>query len=439
MGAGAGEALGQAESDAAPPQLLIVSDSAQASCNGVYELVGNTAAEASPEWRLLPESQSLEQESLPVCRGMPVRRVLRAGGDGSWGVWGGAAAEGGACWLRQHGRRRVSLAHQLAAEWRWQDNRGWHDDTAVSVRPVPRQLCVGPAGMVPCAGVYTLGDVRVSGLPTWNHVGCSSALFSTSDGKWAIGSLEGTSSGSDAGNAARSASTHRGALPNQMVGGWRQGPAFGAGAAGSNDLQLLVHAVPSQLELVVPEVRSCSGLYELAEVCGNGMPVWRLNGRQRVRTLFSGSNGKWIVGDADDEKANFNSSQGFMRFPEAHDGLLPTALSGCWEWSDGKQWRVDSRITVAPPTPAPDEEDTPVEENHQNSLVFNFSVLISLIAGKFMASRGIYLLDLDDMLILGFPLADGRTIAVMCILACMAALLGGQRCRKFLERKVAGA
>eukprot|EP00929_Paragymnodinium_shiwhaense_P021168 TRINITY_DN13877_c0_g1_i4.p1 TRINITY_DN13877_c0_g1~~TRINITY_DN13877_c0_g1_i4.p1 ORF type:complete len:983 (+),score=249.27 TRINITY_DN13877_c0_g1_i4:152-3100(+) len=95
----------------------------------------------------------------------------------------------------------------------------------------------------------------------------------------------------------------------------------------------------------------------------NGYPLWQLRGRQIW--LFTGSNGRWIVGGMYEKTLKFQCKTGLFASPYPHEGAMPhTFPAGCWQryrgGSDGdssqrtaganraeRQWEMEEDFCVS--------------------------------------------------------------------------------------------
>jgi len=88
----------------------------------------------------------------------------------------------------------------------------------------------------------------------------------------------------------------------------------------------------------------CSGKYELLPEKANGMPLWKHEAEERW--LYKGTDQNWYIGDEEEQEANFNAFQGYIRHAIADRGMhLPHMLHGPWQ--RGEDWDEDPRITVS--------------------------------------------------------------------------------------------
>lgn len=106
--------------------------------------------------------------------------------------------------------------------------------------------------------------------------------------------------------------------------------------------KLLVY-VPSG----TPQQEMCSGQYEMIPgELRHGMHVWKNVGEERW--LYSGKDGFFYIGDAEEKHREFNTSMGYIRSSCRHNGKWPHAVEGSWMKFNDKldNWHPDSSITV---------------------------------------------------------------------------------------------
>lgn len=317
------------------PQQLHIRASNQPSCGGVYHLMENTV------------------DDLPAWRMPGTDKVLVSCVGGEWGVV--TEEEDGvhpkARWIRHNQKHKGALPQQMSDVWQLRADSGWRNDEDISIRAVPSSLWVKCLERQACEGVYELSETPFLGLPTWIRKASSAApgmvLRACSDGKWALGSSDVMASeGIDSVSCwMRYPQKHRGALPLEMPGMWQ----WLEGSAWHSSKSISVREIPRRLYVSAAVQHTWTGLYGLAKVRGNGMPVWRKEGSDRV--LYAGNNGKWIIGDRDEETLHFDCHTGWVRQPEAHASLLPHQLKSTWQWSDGKEWRSNAQIKFSTSSP----------------------------------------------------------------------------------------
>eukprot|EP00971_Amphidinium_carterae_P144913 2871287-Amphidinium_carterae.1 len=64
------------------------------------------------------------------------------------------------------------------------------------------------------------------------------------------------------------------------------------------------------------------------------------------RFIFSGSDGRWYFGTAEQRAQEFKCATGYICFPLEHDGRMPYRIEGVWSWWDGLRWQADPAIVV---------------------------------------------------------------------------------------------
>lgn len=92
----------------------------------------------------------------------------------------------------------------------------------------------------------------------------------------------------------------------------------------------------------------CAGLYFLVKhVHPNGYPLWK--NEDGVHFLFSGTDGMLLIGDSEQERADFQCKEGIIASVVPHEGWMPHELGGGWQRDDGDDWIDDPAIVVRLP------------------------------------------------------------------------------------------
>eukprot|EP01062_Namystynia_karyoxenos_P011407 TRINITY_DN14078_c0_g2_i1.p1 TRINITY_DN14078_c0_g2~~TRINITY_DN14078_c0_g2_i1.p1 ORF type:complete len:1570 (+),score=381.13 TRINITY_DN14078_c0_g2_i1:68-4711(+) len=285
-----------------------------------------------------------------VANGMPVWKAEGTGGrymfsgvDGRWWVGGSDAWE--QKFTQARGVLRSARPHlgaaPEAADWQIWDGSWWRPfeagcRSAPAAPPAPK----APAGspVVTLDAVYVLcPELSASGLPVWRAEGGDPRaggryLYGGPDGRWWIGDEGPRRRGfTCAEGAVRSVNPHRGAPPD-AAGQWEYlGPA-GEWLPMAAQCSAGRRGPPPPSDVTLDVVYSVS-----PGKAANGWPVWRAEG-SGGRYLFSGTDGRWWVGDHTAERDGFGCGCGdsgaWMRTAEPHLGRPPCAPGLLWQWRD---------------------------------------------------------------------------------------------------------
>eukprot|EP00928_Gymnodinium_smaydae_P001272 TRINITY_DN10484_c0_g1_i1.p1 TRINITY_DN10484_c0_g1~~TRINITY_DN10484_c0_g1_i1.p1 ORF type:complete len:1273 (+),score=275.69 TRINITY_DN10484_c0_g1_i1:174-3821(+) len=192
----------------------------------------------------------------------------------------------------------------------------------------PRMLVASATGG--CDGIYELLPTELAnGLPLWRRLDEARWLFSGASGQWIFGTVreQRLDFRCDSGLAA-SAGRHGGTMPQAVPEGtWLR---FEGGKWVPNIAMTVwppSYAVPPVLILKGSDC--LDGDYQV--VSGefpNGQPLWRRRDTDEAASawLFSGPSGQWLIGGADERRANFRNDAGWLTSRQCHGGLLPHRL-----------------------------------------------------------------------------------------------------------------
>jgi hypothetical protein len=130
--------------------------------------------------------------------------------------------------------------------------------------------------------------------------------------------------------------------------------------ASSKELSSYIPSFPTSavamLQLCVPQMGMCTGLYCIVRGrTANGFPLWKQQGGEHF--LFSGTGGRWFVGDDEEERLHFNCNAGVIVSQSQHKGQMPhKMIAGTWQHFDGDKWINDRSIRVSSSSTEPPRE-----------------------------------------------------------------------------------
>mmetsp|Transcript_95508 Transcript_95508/g.279287 ORF Transcript_95508/g.279287 Transcript_95508/m.279287 type:complete len:565 (-) Transcript_95508:148-1842(-) len=209
---------------------------------------------------------------------------------------------------------------------------------------------VAPNGQQLCAGEYNLvAEETANGHPVWQQAGGSYWLYSGVNGMWIIGARDAKEKKFACSHGLIFCKVlHGGITPDKISGIWLRldGDAF------TEDASIAISASlhrPNSLRVVSPNGQErCAGEYvlvtgEAASV--HGQPIWKQKGGRCW--LYSGSNGRWIIGGNDAKEKNFDCARGVIYSKKSHGGIMPDKVGSVWLRLGGTKFHEDSAIMVS--------------------------------------------------------------------------------------------
>eukprot|EP00928_Gymnodinium_smaydae_P013456 TRINITY_DN14905_c0_g1_i3.p1 TRINITY_DN14905_c0_g1~~TRINITY_DN14905_c0_g1_i3.p1 ORF type:complete len:773 (+),score=123.96 TRINITY_DN14905_c0_g1_i3:158-2476(+) len=137
-----------------------------------------------------------------------------------------------------------------------------------------------------------------------------------------------------------------------------------------------------------------TGTYEqVDEELVHGFPHWKHV--EGDFWLFSGADGKWYVGDAEEKRQGFESVTGLIASNYEHAGELPHDI-GAWQWLDKSSWvdDPDVRVVAVDEQPAPslavqgERGEDPTRSGGRTSVARNSATSAGAAAATEPTARG---------------------------------------------------
>jgi hypothetical protein len=114
------------------------------------------------------------------------------------------------------------------------------------------------------------------------------------------------------------------------------------------------------LHIDAPEMSICSGFYRVVpDKMPNGLPLWKQEDGDHF--VFSGTGGRWFVGDDEEERLGFRCNAGVIVSRNENNGRMPHEIGiGAWQLFDGDNWVDDRSIQVIAATSSKTTEEAPM-------------------------------------------------------------------------------
>jgi len=198
----------------APRLLKVVSPNGQSDCAGEYTLVSGDLVNGQPLWKL----------------GSGERWIFNS--EGHWAIGGeeeqaeGFAGPGGLiAQIRPHGG---AMPEKANGTWKRWDGDEFREDPAITVTvPTTAPLVlevVSPSAPQVCVGYYKrLADQTANGQPIWKQVAGSNWIYSSTEGRWSIGTGNPNFAGAGSRDFIIAGRAHHGLMPvDAELGGWQK-------------------------------------------------------------------------------------------------------------------------------------------------------------------------------------------------------------------------
>eukprot|EP00929_Paragymnodinium_shiwhaense_P109855 TRINITY_DN76419_c0_g1_i1.p1 TRINITY_DN76419_c0_g1~~TRINITY_DN76419_c0_g1_i1.p1 ORF type:complete len:406 (-),score=60.59 TRINITY_DN76419_c0_g1_i1:522-1739(-) len=334
------------------PQFLHVATK-QPLCTGIYCLSDQTRSRL-PVWTLSVSEAGRNSAGVPKILKQSAKDRALFAAEGQWRIGNAddlkkkdkTEAEEGTpktpiAWLKHPGKHEGEMPQGMTpGRWQIQEDMGWRNEPSTTITEVPRQILVKvPAYLGPeHSGVYNL-DADCKAYPKWRRSKdqVTAEIFrdlTTSVWHLRVGSSDSTDEAVS--EQVESVLTGRQKKLDEIA-----------------ETHTAIRAIPSRLCVSWPD--HAKGDYWLSPLVGNDMPLWKNSDKDRI--LYAGSNEKWIIGDQEEEKLQFDCKSGLVRCPDEHNGRLPHEITGCfWQFSDGTDWRPSPAIRVELPKPVGTEK-----------------------------------------------------------------------------------
>lgn len=290
---------------------------------GRFDLLEGQFANGFPLWR---------------CAGLGAAMWLFSGNKGKWCISDHTAAEQYK-FRCNSGFMLSEAAHVglLPEQVPW-SQEGGSSSSAVSVTTklpaVPEVMyLISPNGQQRKAGTYQLVDTLCHGYPVWKSSDGKRLLYTGNDGRWYFGGInEVTVSDFNCASGVVCSDPHGGVLPHE-IGCWQLWSGEGWLLDEGISVWLSAPKAQRQLYLVCRNgSERLAGMYALLEgQSANSLPLWKREGLGEDLYLYSGSDGKWHVGDEEVARKGFDCDLGSL-CSCLHGAAMPNMLpSGAWE------------------------------------------------------------------------------------------------------------